>query len=147
MDIGFCLPYMKNGLNRELVQEWCMRTDKGPFSTLSCGERITGPQEVMDMRVTLAFAAAITERVKIMPSLYVLPMHSTAMVAQEVATLDRLSNGRVQVCVGVGSRRVRDRQRGVPRCAQQQRPGARWLRCRRRRNRPRRASLRRPVTE
>ena len=58
MDIGFCLPYMKNGLNRELVQEWCMRTDQGPFSTLSCGERITGPQEVMDMRVTLAFAAA-----------------------------------------------------------------------------------------
>ena len=104
MDIGFCLPYMKNGLNRELVQEWCMRTDQGPFSTLSCGERITGPQEVMDMRVTLAFAAAITERVKIMPSLYVLPMHSAAMVAQEVATLDRLSNGRVQVCVGVGGR-------------------------------------------
>ena len=104
MDIGFCLPYMKNGLDRELVQEWCMRTDQGPFSTLSCGERITGPQEVMDMRVTLAFAAAITERVKIMPSLYVLPMHSAAMVAQEVATLDRLSNGRVQVCVGVGGR-------------------------------------------
>ena len=61
MDIGFCLPYMKNGLNRELVQEWCIRTDQGPFSTLSCGERITGPQEVMDMRVTLAFAAAMTE--------------------------------------------------------------------------------------
>tara|TARA_B100000767_G_scaffold274484_1_gene307593 strand:- start:80 stop:970 length:891 start_codon:yes stop_codon:yes gene_type:complete len=104
MDIGFCLPYMKNGLSRELVKEWCIRADQGPFSTLSCGERVTGPQEVMDMRVTLAFAAAITERVKIMPSLYVLPMHSAAMAAQEISTIDRLSNGRAQVCVGIGGR-------------------------------------------
>ena len=31
MDIGFCLPYMKNGLNRELVQEAGMGTDQGPL--------------------------------------------------------------------------------------------------------------------
>lgn len=104
MDIGFCLPYMKNGLSREIISEWCIRADQGPFSTLSCGERITGPQETFDMRVTLAFAAALTQRIKIVPSLYVLPMHSAAMVAQEIATLDRLSNGRVMVCVGVGGR-------------------------------------------
>ncbi len=104
MDIGFCLPYMKNGLSRELIREWCIRADQGPFSTLSCGERITGPQEALDMRVTLSFAAALTERVRIVPSLYVLPMHSATRVAQEIATLDRLSNGRVTMCVGVGGR-------------------------------------------
>ncbi len=104
MDIGLCLPYMKNGLSREIVTQWCQRADQGPFSTISCGERITGPQETLDMRVTLAFAAAITERARIVPSLYVLPMHSAARVAQEVATLDRLSNGRVTICVGVGGR-------------------------------------------
>lgn len=104
MDIGLCLPYMKDGLTRELIREWCIRADNGPFSTISCGERITGPQEPLDMRITLAFAAAITERVRIVPSLYVLPMHSAARAAQEIATLDRLSNGRVTVCVGVGGR-------------------------------------------
>ena len=104
MDIGLCLPYMKDGLDRDCIRQWCLRADAGPFSSISCGERITGPEETLDMRVTLAFAAALTERVRIVPSLYILPLHSAALVAQEVATLDRLSNGRVQLCVGVGGR-------------------------------------------
>jgi N-acetylglutamate synthase/N-acetylornithine aminotransferase len=65
---------------------------------LSCGERITG--YTLEMRNTLAFAAAVTERVRIVPSLYVLPMHSAVWAAKEIATLDLLSNGRVTVTVG-----------------------------------------------
>jgi alkanesulfonate monooxygenase SsuD/methylene tetrahydromethanopterin reductase-like flavin-dependent oxidoreductase (luciferase family) len=56
------------------------------------------------MLVLLAAAAALTARVRIVPTLYVLPMHSTVAVAKEVATLDVLSNGRVTVCVGTGGR-------------------------------------------
>ena len=52
----------------------------------------------------ISAAAAVTERVQIVPSLYVLPMHSAVRAAKEIATLDVVSEGRVTVTVGVGGR-------------------------------------------
>jgi alkanesulfonate monooxygenase SsuD/methylene tetrahydromethanopterin reductase-like flavin-dependent oxidoreductase (luciferase family) len=52
----------------------------------------------------LGAAAAITERVRIVASLYVLPMHNAVWAAKEIATLDLISDGRMTVTVGVGGR-------------------------------------------
>ena len=104
MKIGVCLPYMEKDYGRKDVLNWCHAIDAGPFSSLSCGERITG--YTLEMRNMLAFAAAATERVRLVPSLYVLPMHSAVWAAKEIATLDRLSEGRVTVTVGVGGREM-----------------------------------------
>jgi len=98
MDIGICLPYMERDFDRDAVLAWCRAVDAGPFSSLSCGERITG--YTLEMRAVLAAAAVLTQRVRIMPSLYVLPMHSAVWAAKEIATLDVLSGGRVTLCVG-----------------------------------------------
>lgn len=102
MRISLCLPYMKASISRQTIKDWCQLIDQGPFHSLSCGERITG--NTMEIRNTLAFAAALTERVRIVPSLYVLPMHNPVWAAKELATLDVLSNGRLTVTVGVGGR-------------------------------------------
>ncbi|MEH6581692.1 MAG: LLM class flavin-dependent oxidoreductase [Halioglobus sp.] len=103
MKIGICLPYMKAGLTREDYLQWFQRVDEGPFHSISCGERVHGP--TFDMRVVLSAAAAATSRVEITPTLYVLPMHSAARVAKEVATLDILSGDRVKkIVVGYGGR-------------------------------------------
>lgn len=102
MDVGICLPYMELDLDRERLLGWCRAIDAGPFSSLSCGERITSYS--IEMRTMLGAAAASTERVRIVPSLYVLPMHSAVWAAKEIATLDLLSAGRVTVTVGVGGR-------------------------------------------
>ena len=103
MKIGVCLPYMKAGLDREDYLAWFRAIDEGPFHALSCGERVHGP--TYDMRVVLSAAAAVTNRVEITPTLYVLPMHSATRVAKEIATLDILSGGRVAtVAVGYGGR-------------------------------------------
>jgi alkanesulfonate monooxygenase SsuD/methylene tetrahydromethanopterin reductase-like flavin-dependent oxidoreductase (luciferase family) len=104
MNIGICLPYMERDYGREEIIAWCEAADAGPFSSLSCGERITG--YTLEMRAMLAAAAVLTERVRIMPSLYVLPMHSATWAAKEIATLDVLSGGRVTLGVGVGGREV-----------------------------------------
>jgi alkanesulfonate monooxygenase SsuD/methylene tetrahydromethanopterin reductase-like flavin-dependent oxidoreductase (luciferase family) len=102
MDIGVCLPYMERDLSRERLLRWCRMIDEGPFASLSCGERITA--YTIEMRTMLGAAAAVTERVRIVPSLYVLPMHSAVWAAKEIATLDLISGGRVEVTVGVGGR-------------------------------------------
>ena len=103
MKIGICLPYMKAGLTREDYLAWFKRVDQGPFHSISCGERVHGPS--FDMRVILSAAAAVTTKVEITPTLYVLPMHSATRVAKEVATLDIMSGARVkQMVVGYGGR-------------------------------------------
>ena len=112
MKIGMTLPSMVAGVDRDAILAWCRGIDAGPFSSLACGERITFHNQ--EMRVLLAAAAALTSRVRIVPTLYVLPLHATALVAKEVATLDVLSGGRVTVCVGVGGREQDYRALGAP---------------------------------
>ena len=102
MKYSVCLPYMKKGIRRHDFLDWFRVLDQGPFESLSCGERITG--YTYEMRAVLAAAAAVTERIRIVPSLYVLPMHDAVWAAKEIATLDVLSEGRVTVTVGVGGR-------------------------------------------
>ncbi|RMD82813.1 MAG: LLM class flavin-dependent oxidoreductase, partial [Candidatus Dadabacteria bacterium] len=102
MNIGMNLPVMVPGLDRRAIGEWCRRIDEGPFSSLAAGERITFPNP--EIMVTMAMAAALTERVRLVFSVIVLPMHSPALIAKQVATLDVLSQGRVTLGLGVGAR-------------------------------------------
>lgn len=102
MKISICLPYAKPEYSRATTLDWCRLADQGPFESLGCGERIVS--HTQDMRVVLSAAAALTERLKIVPSLYILPMHSAVRVAKELATMDVLSNGRMIATVGVGGR-------------------------------------------
>jgi alkanesulfonate monooxygenase SsuD/methylene tetrahydromethanopterin reductase-like flavin-dependent oxidoreductase (luciferase family) len=105
MKVGVCLPYMKPGLGRAELLGWARAIEAGPFDAISCGERVTGP--TVSLGATLAAAAAVTSRVRIVPTLYVLPMHDAVAAAHEIATLDAIAGpGRVEVCVGVGGREV-----------------------------------------
>lgn len=96
------LPTMASGLDRGLVGEWCAAIDTGPYRSLAVGERIAFDN--LEMHTTLSFAAARTERVRIAPTLVILPMHPVAVMAKQLATLDVLSGGRLEVVVGVGGR-------------------------------------------
>jgi alkanesulfonate monooxygenase SsuD/methylene tetrahydromethanopterin reductase-like flavin-dependent oxidoreductase (luciferase family) len=96
------LPTMASGLDRGLVNDWCVAVDEGPFRSLAVGERIAFDN--LEMHTTLSYAAARTERVRIAPTLVILPMHPVALMAKKLATLDVLSGGRVDVVVGVGGR-------------------------------------------
>ena len=103
MQVGLNLPVMVPGLDRARILEWSRRIDRGPFSSLAAGERITFPNP--EILVTLSAAAAVTERVKIALTVMVLPLHATALVAKQIATLDVVSGGRVVLGVGAGARR------------------------------------------
>lgn len=103
MKIGMNLPVMVPGLDRHAILEWARRLDAGPFSSLCAGERINFPNP--EILVTLAAAAAVTERVRIVPTVFVVPLHPSVLLAKRIATLDVLSSGRVDLGVGVGARR------------------------------------------
>jgi alkanesulfonate monooxygenase SsuD/methylene tetrahydromethanopterin reductase-like flavin-dependent oxidoreductase (luciferase family) len=102
MDIGVALPTMARDYSRSTTVEWSRGIDAGPFSSISCGERITFRNQ--EMMITNAAAAALTERVQVFVNLVVLPYHPPAVMAKELATLDVLCDGRLSVGVGVGGR-------------------------------------------
>ncbi len=57
---------------------------------------------IPDPLVWLAYVAAVTERLRLGTGILILPQRNPAITAKEVATLDRLSGGRVLLGIGVG---------------------------------------------
>ncbi len=102
MQIGVALPTMARGYDRSTTLDWARGIDAGPFSSISCGERITFQNQ--EMNVINAAAAALTDRVRVLVNLVVLPMHPIPLIAKQIATLDVLSGGRVTLGVGIGGR-------------------------------------------
>lgn len=101
MDIAMTLPTMLPH-GRDEVLRWCRGIDEGPWSSLAVPERITYTSH--SMTVQLAAAAALTERVRLWSTIVILPSHSAVRMAKDLASVDRLSAGRLTVGVGVGGR-------------------------------------------
>ena len=57
---------------------------------------------ILEAFMTLAYAAAVTRRVRLGTEVLVLPQRDPVLVAKQVSTLDTLSAGRVRLGVGVG---------------------------------------------
>jgi len=71
------------------------------FDSLWLSERLTGPAP--DPLMALAYAAGRTSQLKLGTSVLVLPGRNPVVLAKELATLDRLSNGRLLPAVGLGA--------------------------------------------
>lgn len=61
-----------------------------------------GGHSTFDPFAALSFLAAVTERVRLMPYLAVLPYRNPLLLAKSVATVDRLSGGRFTLVCGTG---------------------------------------------
>jgi len=71
------------------------------------------PIEIMEPVATLAYVAALTTRIKIATSVIVVPYRNAIHLAKELATLDRLSSGRVVAGVASGWLEAEFRALGV----------------------------------
>jgi probable F420-dependent oxidoreductase len=78
------------------------------FDSLWLAERVTEP--LVDPVVGLAFAAARTSKLKLGPAVLVVPGRPPALVAKQLASLDRLSSGRLLPAFGLGVPDPRERQ-------------------------------------
>jgi len=70
------------------------------------GGRAAGPypaeMPILEALTTLAYIAAVTERIGLGTEVLVLPQRSPVLVAKQVSTIDTLSGGRVRLGIGVG---------------------------------------------
>ncbi|MFJ8109664.1 LLM class flavin-dependent oxidoreductase [Streptomyces sp. NPDC096132] len=98
MKIGLGLPID----DPALLLTWARRADAGPFSTLGLLDRLVfhNPEPL----VTLAALAGATARIRVQTEVLIAPVHNTALLAKQTATLDRMSGGRFTLGIGVGGR-------------------------------------------
>jgi alkanesulfonate monooxygenase SsuD/methylene tetrahydromethanopterin reductase-like flavin-dependent oxidoreductase (luciferase family) len=81
---------------------WARRADAGPFSTLGLLDRLVyhNPEPL----VALAVLAGATSRVRVQTEVLLAPLRDTALLAKQAATLDRMTDGRLVLGLGVGGR-------------------------------------------
>lgn len=103
MRIGVGLPTSTPGADGELLVDWARHADSGPFSSVGVIDRVV--YDSYDPLVSLAAAAAVTRRVRLVTMIAIAPIRNTTLLAKQAASVDRLSGGRLVLGVALGARR------------------------------------------
>lgn len=100
IDVGVGLPSTVPGGSRKLVRQWIQQAEEGPFSSLGMVDKPCYAGH--DTMVSMAFAAAATERMRLMVTVMVAVLREPVLLAKQAATLDVLTEGRFVLGVGAG---------------------------------------------
>src|ERR1700735_3918886 len=109
MKIGIHLPQMGGGTPEEIARV-AIRAEQTGYQSISVSDHLLVPDargtippiEIMDPITTLSFAAALTKSIRLATSVLVVPYRNAIHLGKELATLDRLSNGRLIVGAASG---------------------------------------------
>ncbi len=92
--------------------ELCERVEDWGFDSIWLADGLT--RNTVEPLPALAYAAAFTSRVKLGTCIYVVPVRHPLVTAKLTATLDRASQGRFILGVGVGWREDEFKGTGIP---------------------------------
>ena len=97
------------------LTEFAVLAEKLGFDGLSIGDHCAGWNPSNEPLTVMTWAAAVTERLIVSSSVFVLPLADPVRLAKQLANLDVLSNGRVAFGVGPGGENSKEFEAfGVP---------------------------------
>ncbi len=98
------------------IRDFAQAADELGLTHLRIPDQIMRPGSghLHEPMMTLAYIAAITTRIELVPSVIILPVRQTVHFAKQAAELDNLSGGRVRLGIGVGGSQEEYRYLGVP---------------------------------
>ena len=120
MRFGFYLPTRGPMANRDDLARFAGAGDKSGFDSVMIADHIAFPVEIeskypytvdgsfpghgdsLEQLALMSFIAGVTERLRLVTSVMILPHRNPIVTAKALATVDVLSEGRVTVGVGVG---------------------------------------------
>ena len=106
MRIGISIPVRDLRDDHEGMARFAREAEELGFTHLRVPDRVAaaGVDHVHEPLTLLAWVAAHTQTIELVPSVIVLPTRGTVVVAKQAAEIDRLSGGRLRFGVGVGAR-------------------------------------------
>jgi alkanesulfonate monooxygenase SsuD/methylene tetrahydromethanopterin reductase-like flavin-dependent oxidoreductase (luciferase family) len=103
MDVGVSLPTQIPDLKPGRAIEWAKKAEELGFSSLAVADRLQSNR--YECLTALAMAAGVTERVRLITTIMISPLHTSAVyLAKQAATIDHVSNGRLSLGLAVGNR-------------------------------------------
>lgn len=104
MDLGVSLPIIggRTGTANLDLPGLARHAEDVGLDTVWVGDHLATGVPLLDSTVVLGAAAAATERIKLGYGVLLLALRQPAVMAKQLATLQRLSHGRVVLGVGVG---------------------------------------------
>lgn len=100
--IGVLLPSGVPGCTGATVRDWARLADQGPFASVGAADRYVYVNH--ELMMTMAAAAAVTERVRLLTAALLAPLRPTPLFGKQVATLACMAPGRVSLGVAIGNR-------------------------------------------
>ncbi|MBT8444590.1 MAG: LLM class flavin-dependent oxidoreductase [Gammaproteobacteria bacterium] len=103
-DFGVPIPqvFLDGRADMELVRTTLQRSEELGFHSAWVQDQIAGDTPLLEAMSLLAYASAVTERMKLGVSVIVLPIRNAPQLAKCVSSIDHMSNGRVILGVGLG---------------------------------------------
>ncbi len=99
--IGFGLGTQSHTNEPSRLQPLIDGLERNGYDSIWFAERVSGA--TLDPIVAMTWAAARTEKLKFGPSVMVVPGRNPVLLAKSIASLDRVSNGRVLPAFGLGA--------------------------------------------
>lgn len=109
MRFGACIPHYGVPASKKAISDFCKLAEQLMFDSvwttdhLAVSRKYADPYgNIFESLVTLTFAAAATQHIKLGTSIIVLPMRDPILFAKQVASADALSDGRMILGLGAG---------------------------------------------
>jgi probable F420-dependent oxidoreductase len=108
MKIGVSLPVREMENDLSAIKDFAMLAEELGFTHLRVPDQVIRPGSghLHEPMTLLAYIAAVTEKIELVPSCIILPLRQTVLVAKQAAELDLMSGGRFRLGVGIGSNEV-----------------------------------------
>jgi probable F420-dependent oxidoreductase len=105
MKFSFSLPVLRDPSSRDpfsQTYELATIAEAAGFDTATIGHHHFMPGNMSDPLTFMATVAARTDTLRVGTGIFQLPIHNPVRVAEQVATIDQVSAGRVSLGVGMG---------------------------------------------
>jgi probable F420-dependent oxidoreductase len=105
MRIGVSLPVREMADDLVAIKDFAQAAEGLGLTHLRVPDQIIRPGNghLHDAMSLLCYLAGVTQKIELVPSVIILPLRQTALIARQTAALDILSEGRLRLGIGVGA--------------------------------------------